>query len=503
MLARTRSATPWGVDARPVEVEVDVCIGIPLLQIVGLSQHSARESRERVGRALKASGFDVPPRRVTVNLAPADLEKRASNLDLPIAIALLAALGEVPHEALERRLFWGELGFDSTVRPVGGALAVAELAAAKSMRELVLPAANAGEAAALAAVPAIGVRSLREAVEHLRGDRPLAAAATPLMTQLPADRLDLADIRGHEPAKRALEVAAAGGHHLLMVGPPASGKTMLARRLVGILPPLDRREMLAVTRVHSVVTGEPLSGLVCERPFRCPHPAVSTAGLIGGGSLPRPGEVSLAHGGVLFLDELPEFRRDALEALRQPLEEGVVTVVRTRARFDFPAAFQLLGAMAACPCGHLGNPRHECRCAPQLVERYRSRLSRFLDRFDLHVEVPSPSLYDLKAPPGEPSAVVEARVLAARSIQQARFGDRSQAPVNAAVDAATIREHAHLEHHAQRLLDVAYERLKLSAGAVDRVLRLARTIADLDRSETIRAAHVAEAIQYRCFAGPK
>ena len=321
-------------------------MGIPLIQIVGLPDASVRESRERVRSAIKNSGFDLPPRVVVVNLAPADLRKEGNHLDLSIAVALLAALGDVPQEALDGRLLCGELGLDGSVRPVRGGLALADCAARESMRELLLPAANAGEAAALGALPVIPVRSLAEVVDHLLDRVPITPDRTPLPEpSAAAADLDLSEVRGQEAAKRALEVAAAGGHNLMFIGPPGSGKTMLARRLPAILPPLNRAESIAVTKIHSLVAEEPPSSLLRERPFRSPHPGVSTAGLIGGGSIPRPGEVSLAHGGVLFLDELPEFRRDALEALRQPLEEGEVTVVRTRARLTFPARFAMLAAM--------------------------------------------------------------------------------------------------------------------------------------------------------------
>ncbi len=503
MLARTTSATPWGIEARRVEIDLDVCMGLSRFHIAGLDDDDAREVRERVCSATRNSGFDLPPRRVAVNLSPADLEKAPQHLDLAVALGLLSALGDLPRGALERHLVCGELGFDGTVRAVRGALAIAELAGREGLDELVLPAANAPEAAALGGVRVIGVRSLLEAVEHLTGASALAATPAPPLGKPSGSRLDLAEVRGQEAAKRALEVAAAGGHHLLMIGPPASGKTMLAGRLPGILPPLTETEAIAVTKVHSLVAERPPAGLMYERPFRCPHPGSSTAGLIGGGQIPRPGEASLAHGGVLFLDELPEFRRDALEALRQPLEEGAVTVVRTRARFMFPARFALLAAMAACPCGHYGDPRHECRCPQQLIERYRSRISRaILDRIDMHIEIPALSLQELKGPVGESSAEVASRVLAARALQQARFGDDCAMPAGAVLSSADLRRHAVPEPDARRLLDVAIERLKLSARAVDGVLRLARTIADLDGGGAIRAAHVAEAIQYRSLDRP-
>ncbi len=503
MLARATAATPWGIDARLVQVEVDVHMGLPQMVLVGLPDAAVRESRERVRFALRNCGFDLPPRSVVVNLAPADLRKEGNHLDLAIALALLAAHGQLPEEALAGRLLCGELGLDGALRPVRGGLAIADLGHRLGLEELLLPAANAAEAAALGTIRVVPVRGLAEAIGHLLGEQPItqqeASTGAPAP---PAAVPDLADVCGQESAKRALELAAAGGHNLLFLGPPGCGKTMLAQRLPGLLPPLTLAEAIAVTKIHSLAAEEPPGGLVRRRPFRSPHTHTSTAGLVGGGSVPRPGEVSLAHNGVLFLDELPEFRRDALEALRQPLEEGRVTVVRARSRLSFPARFALLAAANPCPCGHLGDPRFDCRCTPPLVERYRARISGpLLDRIDLQLEVPALTLRELRGgrsgQGGEPSEKVAARVAAARALQQERFGPATPTPVNAAMTAGEMRRFCSLDPPGRALLDRAFEALGLSARALDRIVKVARTIADLDGGGPVRPAHLAEAIQYR------
>ena len=508
MLAKVNSAALYGIDALRVEVEIDLASGLPQLATVGLPEGAVKESKDRIRAAVKNCGYTFPAKRITINLAPADIKKEGSAYDLPMAVGILAAEGSIEKTLLDEYLVIGELSLDGTIKAVRGALSIAMAAKKEKVRGIILPEQNAPEAAVVKEVEVLGVRDLPQVVELLNGSlhvEPTQVNLDDLFNQHSHYNADFNDVKGQQHVKRALEVAAAGGHNLLMIGPPGSGKSMLAARLPGILPPLEPAEALEVSMIHSIAGGLPDGKLLRERPFREPHHSASLPALVGGGMRAKPGEISLAHKGVLFLDELPEFQRATLEALRQPVETGRIAIARANAHVSYPARFQMVAAMNPCRCGHLDDPALACNRAPRCALDYQAKISGPLfDRIDLHVEVPAVSAADLSLPPPrEGSADVAARVQAARAIQLRRYEalpeDRRIA-TNAEADGALLEEVATPDADGRKLLTEATDRMKLSARGYHRVLRVARTLADLEAAPTVRRIHIAEALAYRRIA---
>ena len=503
MLVKSFAAALQGISATIVTIEVNCTKGIQFF-LVGLADTAVRESHERIVSALQVSGYQFPRNRVIINMAPADIRKEGSAYDLPLAVGILAAAEQVDASRLGDYMLMGELSLDGSLQPIKGALPIAIKARAEGFKGFILPKQNAREAAVVDRLQVFGVENLREVIEFIDGKRTLEPTIVDTRKEF-YDRqqsfdCDFADVRGQENVKRALEVAAAGGHNLIMVGSPGSGKSMLAKRLPSILPPFTLRESLETTKIHSVagkITGN--TSLMAQRPFRAPHHTISNVAMVGGGSYPQPGEISLAHNGVLFLDELPEFSRNVLEVLRQPLEERTICISRARFTVDYPAGFMLIASMNPCPCGYYNHPERTCHCSPGAVQKYLNRISGpLLDRIDIQCEITPVPFKDIsKAQPGEPSAAIRERVIKARDIQTARYKDFKGVHCNAQMTERMIHQYAELDNAGMDLLRMAMERFSLSARAYSRILKVARTIADLDASDRVQPHHLAEAIGYR------